>query len=86
LNEELAEIRRTAANVLAIDSQNKDLRQQLTDAEIKLSILEEENSALSAQRNRNWFITGALVMCAGIVVGLVLPRLRMQRRSRYDKL
>ncbi|HWM30001.1 MAG TPA: TIGR04211 family SH3 domain-containing protein, partial [Woeseiaceae bacterium] len=53
LQEELGQIREAAANTLAIDRQNKDLRQQLTDAEIKVSILEQENEALSGQTTRN---------------------------------
>lgn len=86
LENELGEIRRTAANVLAIDNQNKSLRQQLTDAEIQIDILEQENSALSSETTRGWFITGALVLFAGILVGLILPRMRWQRRSGYDRL
>jgi SH3 domain protein len=84
LEAELAEIRRTSANVLAVDNQNRNLRQQLTDAEIKISILEQENEGLASRRDRNWFITGALVLLIGAGVGLILPRMRFQRRSRYD--
>ena len=79
------EIRRTAANSLAIDSQNKNLQQQLTDAEIKVSILEQENDNLGSQTTRNWFITGALVLFGGVLLGLILPRMKWQRRSRYDR-
>ena len=86
LQSELAEIKRTAANVLAIDNQNKDLRQQLTDSEIEVSVLEEENAALSSQGNRYWFVIGALVLFGGIILGLILPRMKFQRRSRYDRL
>lgn len=85
LQAELDEVKRTAANVLAIDSQNKNLRQQLTDAEITVSILEQENEELAGQRTRNWFITGALVLFAGILLGLILPRMKWQRRSRYER-
>ena len=84
LQSELAEIKRTAANVLAIDKQNKEFRQQLTDTEIEVSVLEEENSSLSAQGNRYWFISGALVLLGGVMLGLILPRMKFQRRSRYD--
>lgn len=86
LETELTDIRTKSANVLSIDTQNKSLRQQLTDAEIKVSILEQENEGLSAQKDRTWFITGALVLFGGIILGLVLPRLKFQKRSRYDRL
>ncbi|MDH4107332.1 MAG: TIGR04211 family SH3 domain-containing protein [Gammaproteobacteria bacterium] len=84
LQADLDEIKRTAANVLGIDSQNKSLQRQLTDTEIQVSILEEENRQLKAQSNRTWFLTGAGVLFGGVLLGLILPRMRWQRRSRYD--
>ena len=84
LQAELEEIRRTAANVLAIDSQNKQLQEELTNAQISIDGLNEEVRTLTGQSARTWFITGALVLVGGIVLGLLLPRLRWQRRSRYD--
>lgn len=84
LQGELDEIRRTAANVLAIDSQNDELQEKLTNAEIEIDRLNEEVRALTGQSTRSWFITGAAVLVGGIILGLILPRLRWQRRSRYD--
>lgn len=84
LETELDEIRRTAANVLAIDSQNDELQQKLTNAEIDIDRLNEEVRGLRNQTNRTWFITGALVLFGGVVLGLIIPRVRWQRRSRYD--
>ena len=81
---ELAEIKRTAANTLSIDTQNKSLQQQLTDTEINVSVLEEEKAQLTSQTTRNWFITGSLVLLGGILLGLILPRMRFQKKSRYD--
>jgi len=84
LQSELEEIEQKAGNTLAIDKQNQNLRQQLTDTEIRVSILEQENETLSGQTTRNWFITGALVLFVGVLLGLILPRMKFQRRSRYD--
>jgi SH3 domain protein len=84
LQSELATIKRTASDVLMIDGRNKELQQELTDAEIKASILDQENRELASQRNRYWFLSGALVLLVGIILGLWLPRIRWQRRSRYD--
>ncbi|MGH8221556.1 MAG: TIGR04211 family SH3 domain-containing protein [Woeseiaceae bacterium] len=85
LQNQLDEIRRTAANVLAIDEQNKNQRQQLADAEIRVSTLEQENETLTRQTNRNWFLSGAGVLFGGLLIGLLLPKLRLQRRSRYER-
>jgi SH3 domain protein len=85
LQAQLDDITRKAANTLAIDEQNQRLQQQLTDADIRISLLEQENEQLTGQTNRSWFITGALVLCGGVLLGLILPRLKFQRRSRYDR-
>jgi SH3 domain protein len=85
LEKELTEIKRTAANVLAIDRQNKDLRDQLATTEIEVSTLEQTNRELTGQATRYWFMTGALVLIVGIILGLWLPRIRWQKRSRYDR-
>lgn len=85
LEEELAEIQRTAANVLAINEQNKDLRDQLANAEIEAATLEQQNRELTGQTTRYWFMTGALVLFVGMILGIWLPRIRWQRRSRYDR-
>lgn len=85
LRTELDELKSTSANAISIDRQNKDLRQQLTDAEIKVSILEQENDELAGQKSRNWFLAGALVLLVGVVLGIWLPRIRWQKRSRYER-
>lgn len=85
LERELAEIKSTAANVLTIDKQNKDLRDKLATTQIEVSTLEQQNRELTAQSTRYWFMTGALVLVVGIILGLWLPRIRWQKRSRYDR-
>ena len=85
LEEELGEIKRTSANVLAINNQNKQLREQLAAEEIRVATLEQENRELTSQTTRYWFMSGALVLVVGMVLGLWLPRIRWQRRSRYDR-
>ena len=84
LESELTEIKRTAANVLSIDSWNKELQQKLTDAEIKVSIIEQENLKFSNQKFQYWFLSGAMVLLVGIFLGLWLRKSRWQRRSSYD--
>ncbi|MBT8101739.1 MAG: TIGR04211 family SH3 domain-containing protein [Gammaproteobacteria bacterium] len=85
VEKELAEIKRTAANVLAIDTQNKTLMDQLAAAQIRVDTLEQENRQLASQKTRYWFMAGGLVLLVGILLGIWLPRVRWQRRSRYDR-
>ena len=85
LETELAQIKRTAANVLAINEQNQTLMNDLAAAELRADTLEEENRQLMSGTTRYWFMAGALVLLIGIVLGIWLPRIRWQRRSRYDR-
>lgn len=85
LEDELAEIKRTAANVLGVNEQNQTLMSELSEAQIRADTLEEENRQLMSQTKRYWFMSGALVLLVGIILGIWLPRVRWQRRSRYDR-
>ncbi len=85
VEQELAEIKRTAANVLSISDQNKSLLDELAAAQIRADTLEQENRALSSQTTRYWFVTGALVLVVGLVLGLWLPRINWRRRRRWDR-
>jgi len=86
LEQELAEIRRTAANVLTINEDNTRLREQLLNTEIRVDTVEEENRQLRSQTNYYWFVAGAGVLIFGALMGLILPRFKWRRRSRYDRL
>jgi len=84
LEAELAEIRRTASNVLAINAENNALREQLSTAEVQIAALQQENGELASRRNRDWFIAGAAVLLAGVLVGIIVPRIRWRKRSRWS--
>jgi SH3 domain protein len=84
LQSQLEDVSSRAANTLVIDRQNQELQQKLTDAEIRISVLEREKERLVSQSTRNWFLTGSAVLIVGVLLGLVLPRMKFQRRSRYD--
>ena len=85
LEEELAEVKRTSANVLSINNQNKELRDELESARIQSDTFEQQNRELTSQTTRYWFMTGAMVLVIGMALGIWLPRIRWQRRSRYDR-
>lgn len=84
LGNELTDIKRIAANTLAIDSQNKELRQRLINAESQKKTLLQENYGLHTRKERDWFVAGAGVLFAGILAGIILTRIRWRKRSRYD--
>jgi SH3 domain protein len=83
VSRELADIRAASANVVAIRDQNTNLQQRLEQREREVGQLTTENTRLVARNNQNWFVVGAAVLLAGIVIGLVAPSLRRKRRSDW---
>ena len=81
---ELARIRRLSAESLRLAESHERMRRQVLDLERELRLALEENDALRDRTARDWFMAGAGVLLAGIVVGLVLPRIRWRRRSSWD--
>ena len=84
LESELAEIRTAAADVLGVNQHNKNLMNELAAEKMRADALEQENRKLGSQTTRYWFLSGALVLLIGILLGLWLPRMRARRRSGYD--
>ncbi len=84
LKNQLDVIKSKAANVLAIDTENKQLQQKLTEARAQLKTLQEKYSELSNTNEKDWFITGALVLAGGLLLGLIIPKISWRRqRSPY---
>lgn len=84
LEEQLGSIKKTSANILQIDQENKQLHQKLAATEERLTTLQLENQELGDKSQQEWFITGALVLSGGVLLGLVLPFFTRRKRSRYD--
>lgn len=86
LSKQLADIQRTASSALAIDAENKDLKSDMMHLRREQEILRQENEALRDRTNRDWFMIGAGVLILGIILGLILPRIRLRKRSSWDSL
>jgi SH3 domain protein len=84
VSQELTEIKRTASSALAIDSENKDLKSRVVSLERELQTLQQENEGLKDRTARDWFMVGAGVVLLGIIVGLIIPRIRWRKKSSWD--
>lgn len=83
VSRELEDIRTAAANVVEIRDQNTRLQQRLIQRDREVEQLAAENARLGARNDQSWFIVGAAVLLAGVVIGLVAPTLRRKRRSDW---
>lgn len=80
---ELNDIRTASASAISLRDQNKSLRQRIIDMERELNRVTMENRELASRANREWFMIGAGVLVVGILLGIIIPRLKPRRRSSW---
>jgi len=80
LEQELASIKHASANVVQITEERSELRKNVADLTRQVANLQQENQDLKNQTTQRWFLIGAGVVTGGILIGLVLPHLRLRRR------
>lgn len=83
LSKELDDLRRTASSAVALDNENRQLKQRLQEIDHQTQILTLENDSLKASNTKMWFVIGAAVLFAGILLGLLLPRLRFSKKDSW---
>jgi len=86
LQTELAQIKQAAADTLAIQERNQSLDKQLEVVSTDLGAAKQRNRALKERSERDWFIAGAGVLLGGIIIGLVIPKIRWKRRRGWGEL
>ncbi len=86
LQAELKRIRKSAANALEIEAERNQLRERVVLLERELQKVKLEKQALESETGQSWFAIGAGVLFAGIVLGLILPRLGWRRKPGWDTL
>ncbi len=86
LSQELDAIRRTASSALAIDAENKELKSKIVAYERQAQTLKQENEGLKDRTARDWFMVGAGVIILGMIIGLIIPRIRWRKKSSWDTL
>jgi SH3 domain protein len=86
LQTELDHIRKTSADALAIESEKNRLANETQTLKTELRTVQQENLTLKDHSNREWFVRGAAVVIIGILLGLILPRIRFRSRSGWKSL
>ena len=74
LTEELNGITQLAANVIAIDEENKQLREEHDSLLGKIDELSVANQELQDTSNQQWFLRGAGIVLLGLLFGFWISR------------
>jgi SH3 domain protein len=86
LQTELAQIKQAAADTLAIKDRNQALNTRLEALAADLDAANQRNREMKERSERDWFITGAGVLLGGMILGLVIPKIRWKRRRGWGEL
>jgi len=84
LSKELDDLRKTASNAVALNNENRQLKEKLQQIDNHIQSLTIENSSLKDSDAKNWFLVGAAVLFFGLLLGLIVPRLRMQKKDNWS--
>ena len=84
--DELTHLRRVAAKPLKLENENQSLKKELLSLESERDLLRQENQMLGDSSDREWFLNGAGVIILGIIIGLIVPRLRLRKKSSWGSL
>ncbi|MFP4561130.1 MAG: TIGR04211 family SH3 domain-containing protein [Thiohalorhabdus sp.] len=84
LTRELEELKEVSSNAVDLKERAETLDQKNQEQAEELKRLQEENSRLQDLSAQTWFTRGAGVIIAGMLVGLILPRIRFRKKRRYE--
>jgi len=85
-SKEFTRVRNISANALALDSENGELRKQTRQLERSRQALQLENDSLKDRSDRDWFIVGGGVILLGMIIGLIIPKIRWRKKSDWSSL
>lgn len=79
--EELDDLKTVAADPIRLDRANRELNETLSLLRAELDQLKSENAMLSSDNTASTLLFGGLIIIAGVVIGLVLPKMGSRRRN-----
>ncbi|HKJ89259.1 MAG TPA: TIGR04211 family SH3 domain-containing protein, partial [Gammaproteobacteria bacterium] len=83
LQVELKRIRKLSSNAIAMKQRAQRLEKRNQKQAQELQKLRKENDGLQDLSAQTWFTRGAGVIVAGMLIGLILPRIRFRKKRRY---
>ena len=86
LSNELAELKRTAASAIEIRSQNIELSDRLESLKREHARAQQDYTVLRASRERDWFLAGGGVLLGGMIIGLIIPKIRWKKKRSWGEL
>jgi len=75
-----------ASRGLELSEENRKLKKQVIDLERRVQDLRNETDRLTDRREQDWFLIGAGVIVFGMLLGIIVTRIRWRPRSNWREL
>jgi SH3 domain protein len=84
LNKEYLDLKNSAEGYLKLKTLHESTEKDLKTARSELGRVTAENEDLKSSEQNRWFLSGALVLLCGLLVGGILGRQQKKKRSLYS--
>ena len=84
LSKEYLELKKGAEGYLSLKTLYEAAEKNMQAAQAELSKLTAENENLKSSQQNRWFLSGALVLLCGLLIGGIAGRQQKKRRSLYS--
>ena len=86
LKDQLQNFRSVAAKPIQMQEENQSLVKAKVSLESDKQMLQQELQVLRDQSDKRWFLAGAGVLLCGLLLGLLIPKMRRRRKSDWSSL
>jgi SH3 domain protein len=80
MQEDLTSLRRLSSDAVYVAQERDQLKKQVLELSQQIEDFRLQTEQLRNASDKKWFVSGAGVVLVGILLGLILPRLRSRRR------
>tara|TARA_R110002096_G_scaffold43496_3_gene117462 strand:- start:198 stop:803 length:606 start_codon:yes stop_codon:yes gene_type:complete len=87
MEKEIARLKEIAKRPLELQRENDQLKARLVQEQDRYDKLATESEILkSPLKDRQWFVSGALVVIGSMIFGIILTRIPWQRKKKWNQL
>lgn len=86
MKSEITSISKAASRPIELDRENKELRESLGKISTELQVVSNQYQKIKDSDQQEWFIIGAGVLLAGMLLGFLIPKLRFTRKDSWGSL